>query len=248
MKLFFALIRFLFLSSIKIFAMIFYRTDLGVIGEGKSLEWANTKLILVLNHTSLFEPLYASIIPFSYLWHMSRHLVYPIADVTSNRPITGILFDLMAPKAVAVSRKRDETWTEFINEVRGESVVILLPEGRMKRADGYDKHGEVMSVRGGFYDVMKCMNSGDLLLVYSGGLHHIHRPGQRFPTLFKKMILNVEQLDLVSYFQSFSGQNAKLEMIKDLERRRDAYCPRADKTPWRTSKIDCTQTGQSKES
>lgn len=234
MNLMFALIRFVFLMSIKVFAQLFYRTEMKVLGEQQKIDWRNTKLVLVLNHTSLFEPLYASILPVSFIWRMSRHLVYPIADVTSQRPFAGFLFRLMAPKPIPVSRKRDETWTHFMNEVRGESVIILLPEGRMKRADGYDKNGHPMTVRGGFYDVMRCCDFGKLLLVYSGGLHHIHAPGQGLPRLFKTMKVNVEQLDLGEYLRKFTGLDAKMAMIHDLECRRDRHCPRADSTPWRT--------------
>lgn len=228
----FALLRFLFLASIKIFAMLFYRMEYKIVGESKDIRWAETKMVLVLNHTSLFEPIYSYVIPFSFLWRMSRHLVYPIADITSQRPLTGFLFKLMAPKAIAVSRKRDETWDHFVNEVRGKSVVIMLPEGRMKRATGLDKNGERMTVRGGFYDVLQSMNEGKILFVYSGGLHHIHLPGQKFPKLFKKMKMNAEQLDLVEYKNRFEGKSAKIDMIKDLEQKRDRYCPRADSTPW----------------
>lgn len=117
---------------------------------------------------------------------------------------------------------------------REESVVILLPEGRMKRADGFDKKGEPMTVKGGVADVLKCVDSGTFLVCYSGGLHHVHTPGDRFPKVFKHLKMYYEQLPIAEYKSQFSGSGKKLAIVRDLEKRRDLHSPRADQTPWRT--------------
>jgi hypothetical protein len=34
-------------------------------------------------------------------------------------------------------------------------MVLMAPEGRMKRADGLDAHGQPMTVRGGIADILE---------------------------------------------------------------------------------------------
>ena len=41
-----------------------------------------------------------------------------------------------------------------MNQIDEDAVVIILPEGRMKRATGLDKKGMPMTVRGGVADIL----------------------------------------------------------------------------------------------
>ena len=63
-------------------------------------------------------------------------------------------------------------------------MVIILPEGRMKRENGLDLHGNPMNVRGGIADILLAMKQGRMLIAYSGGLHHVQFPGG-VPRIFK---------------------------------------------------------------
>ena len=39
---------------------------------------------------------------------------------------------------IVVTRQRDDTWYNVLNSVDSKAIVIILPEGRMKRANGLD--------------------------------------------------------------------------------------------------------------
>ena len=71
--------------------------------------------------------------------------------------------------------------------------------------------------------------SGKMILVYSGGLHHVHTPGQRFPRLFQRLFVKFEIVDIAEYIeeQNCPGDfdRFRQNVVKDLERRRDLYCP-----------------------
>lgn len=133
------------------------------------------------------------------LWQIAGNIIAPGADVTMDRPIAGWFLKYIAPKMVPISRERDETWNNFLNAVEPESVVIIAPEGRMKRADGLDKHGNPMSVRGGVADVLEMLPDGEMVIVYSGGLHHVQIPGQGLPKLFKTIRLQCEKVNIKAY-------------------------------------------------
>ena len=100
---------------------------------------------------------------------------------------------------------------------------------RMKRATGLDSDGKPMTVRGGIADILETMGEGRMLIAYSGGLHHVQSPGDRFPRLFRTVRLRLEVVDIGAY------RNARLEesgakgfrraVVADLERRRDEVCP-----------------------
>ncbi len=69
-----------------------------------------------------------------------------------------------------------------------------------------------------------------MLLAYSGGLHHVHVPGQRLPRLFRTIRMNLERIDIESYRATLrdsvaEGLSFKQVVIQDLERRRDENCP-----------------------
>jgi hypothetical protein len=108
-----------------------------------------------------------------------------------------------------------------------KDVVMIAPEGRMKRPDGFDKFGNPMSVRGGVADIIMNMNDGKMLLCLSGGLHHVQAPGQLLPRLFKTIRMNLCLIEINSYKNSFPDdpREKKLAIVSDLQRRLETDCP-----------------------
>jgi hypothetical protein len=98
----------------------------------------------------------------------------------------------------------------------------------MKRLGGLDKQGNPMTVRGGISDIFEKTQSGQMLLAYSGGLHHIMTPDEKLPRLFKPVRMALEIVDINSYKNSFGfGKDPRLlriEVARDLEKRRDQHC------------------------
>lgn len=224
------LISFVLLSTVKIFASLFYKTEEKWLATEGKKKWDSIRFIVFLNHTSLFEPLYLSMVPFSFLWRLSRKMVAPGADKTLNRPIVGKFWKFLSPGMVSISRKRDDTWKEFMNAIQERSVIIIAPEGRMKRENGLDLNGNKMTVRGGVADVLDNLNEGNMLIAYSGGLHHVQVPGQHFPKLFKTIKMNVEQLDIQKYKAQFevTGRAWKKAVVDDMQRRLETNPPHID--------------------
>ena len=136
---------------------------------------------------------------------------------------------LVAQNVVSITRERDETWREVLRQIDPDAMVIILPEGRMKRASGLDAEGRPMTVRGGIADILETMGEGRMLLAYSGGLHHIQIPGQRLPRLFKTIRLRLEVVDMASYHADRLAEGGvkgfRRAVVHDLERRRDLHCP-----------------------
>lgn len=224
------LISFFILSTVKIIGLIFYKTeDKWLTVEGKD-KWDSIRYIVFLNHTSLFEPLYVSMVPFSFLWRLSRKMVAPGADKTLNRPIVGKFWKFLSPGMISISRKRDNTWKEFMNAIEERSVIIIAPEGRMKRPNGLDLSGKKMTVRGGVADILENLNEGNMLIAYSGGLHHVQKPGEHFPRLFKTIKMNLEQLDIQKYKSQFdvTGRAWKKAVVDDMQRRLETNPPHID--------------------
>ena len=107
-------------------------------------------------------------------------------------------------------------------------MVVIAPEGRMKRRDGLDADGSPMTVRGGVADLLEHLKGGRMLIAYSGGLHHVQAPGQRLPRLFKTLRMRVQSLDISTYSRMIAisaGEPFKQAVIADLQIRRDQYCP-----------------------
>lgn len=224
---------FMVLFLVKVFARIFYRLEWKFIGDVPPEPWRRHRLVAILNHTSLYEALFAGICPNHFLWRLARHGVVPIAKKTSDRALVGRFYNLVAARVVSITRERDETWSQVLQQIDPDAMVLILPEGRMKRANGLDADGKPMTVRGGIADIIETMGEGRMLLAYSGGLHHVQVPGQTFPKLFKPVRMNLEVVDIVSY------RNARMEegggprgfrraVATDLERRRDLHCPVGD--------------------
>lgn len=213
--------------GIKFITRIFYRTEVIWHTPLDQIEWEKLRLAIVLNHTSLFEFLFVSAIPNHRLWRAISRVVLPIADVTLNRPLAGGFFKIFVPNAVAITRKRDETWDRFVARVKDpQSLILIFPEGRMKRKDGLDKYGKPMSVKGGVVEILEQLDSGKILLAYSGGLHHVQAPGDLVPRIFKTIRIGFEQIDIQEYKLKMlaAGPDLRAAVIRDLEYRLHHYC------------------------
>lgn len=186
------------------------------------------RLMVFLNHTSLFEPLFIRFAPWSMVWKMAYHLVVPGADITMQRPMTGRLLKALMPGCIPITRKNDHSWMHFLSHVNHDKITAILPEGRMKRRNGLDKFGKPMSVRGGVADVLECLDEGKILFVYSGGLHHVQAPGDKWPNLFKTIKANLELVNIAEYKQQLQDKKEglieqhkafKQRVMEDMNRR-----------------------------
>src|SRR5688500_2018062 len=155
------------LFSFKLLARTFYRVRTKFIGEPLPNPWCDIRLGVLLNHTSLYEPLFAGGLPNSFLWRLARHGVIPAADKTVDRPLVGLIFKFIAHQVISITRQRDHTWFSVIRKIDPESMVIIAPEGRMKRSTGLDAQGNPMTVRGGVVDIIEAVQEGRMLLGYS---------------------------------------------------------------------------------
>ena len=106
--------------------------------------------------------------------------------------------------------------------------MVILPEGRMMRANGLDKRGRPMTVRGGIADILRATSSGRMLIAYSGGLHHVQVPGEGAPRLFRTIRLAGEVVEIDAYKKSLGGEDDEMAfkraVIDDLQARRDRHC------------------------
>lgn len=220
---------FTILFSLKILSKIFYRHDFEFVGDVPPGDpWKGLRLVVFLNHTSLFEPVFLGVTPARFIWRLAAHGVVPAADKTTDRPLVGMVFKFIAHRVIAITRQRDDTWTQVLSTIEKNSMVTIAPEGRMKRATGLDLNGNPMTVRGGVADILLALKEGPMLIAYSGGLHHVQIPGH-MPNLFKTVRLRVEVLDIATYIRDRMAEGGpeqfKKSVIRDLERRRDHYCP-----------------------
>jgi 1-acyl-sn-glycerol-3-phosphate acyltransferase len=227
-----SLIVFLFLSALRLFSQLFFRMEATWVGgtpaPGRTL--GRLRVVAVLNHTSLFEWLLISAVPPSFLWRVARHGVVPAAEKTLKRPLVGLFFKMLGKHVVSITRERDHTWRAVLARIDPDSMVVIAPEGRMKRPNGLDANGQPMTVRGGIADVLEAIEDGPMLLAYSGGLHHVQAPGEHFPRLFRRIRLALEVVEIGAYraerLAEAGGEvGFKRAVVADLERRRDRYCP-----------------------
>jgi hypothetical protein len=222
---------FLLLVAVKVFTRLFYRVEMEWVGDPPRDRWRRIRLVAILNHTSLYEPLFAAGTPNHFLWRLARHGVVPIAQKTSGRALVGRFFGLIAQHVIPITRARDETWSEVLARIDPDAMVAILPEGRMKRANGLDSQGRSMTVRGGIAEILESIGDGRMLLAYSGGLHHVQVPGERFPKLWKTIRMRLELLDIGTYRREMLAraggdpEGFKAAVIADLEARRDRLCP-----------------------
>lgn len=219
--------RYSLLMGLRGLSRTLYDFDFSWIGKPDPDSWGQLRLVLVLHHTSLLEPLFVGGVPPTFLQHWARHGVAPVAQKTLQRPIVGRAFQVLIPEVVSVSRKPDHTWEQFLNRAsQPEKVVVMFPEGRMKRKTGRDKHGKRMSVRGGVADLIRRIETGTMMIAYSGGLHHVHAPGEAIIRPFRTLRMKLETLDITEYRQERKQENRhfKKAVVDDLEKRLHTYC------------------------
>jgi len=211
----------------KLFSHLFFRVETRWAGTEPRSAWEeDIRVITLLNHTSLFEPLYLGAFPFRFVWRTVPRTVVPGADKTLERPLVGGFLKLLIPGLTAVSRKRDETWQRFLGTIRNHSVVLITAEGRMRRRDGFDREGKPLTVRGGIADILHAFPTGKMLVLYSGGLHHVQAPGELSVRLFQRLQLTLELIDIAEYKRGLSAGNLNefRSLVKqDLERRKTSY-------------------------
>jgi len=232
---------FLFLATIRLLARPFFRAETSWVGATPADRWRGIRVVCLLHHTSLFEWLYILAVPYSFLWRIAAHGVVPAAEKTLRRPIVGFFFRSVAAHVVSITRERDHTWRSVLSTIDPDSMVLILPEGRMMRRSGLDSNGQPMTVRGGIADILDAIPSGRMLLAYSGGLHHVQAPGEHVPRLFRRIFLNLELIDIAAYRNERhaaggSAAGFKRAVVQDLERRRDLNCPTPEnRERWRSS-------------
>ena len=113
---------------------------------------------------------------------------------------------------IPITRKRDKTWDDFLDKIQTKnSIIFIAPEGRMMRPSGLDKHGKPMNIRGGIVDVIANVHFGEMVLLYSGGLHHVHKPGESFPRLFKSIKLNIERIQIPLYKATYANLETRAQ-------------------------------------
>jgi hypothetical protein len=219
---------YLVLICAKALSRAFFRIEVQWVGEPVDDPWSDIRVVALLNHTSLYDWLFVAIPPNRFLRRIARHGVLPGAAKTMRRPLVGRFFGFLAGSVVTISRERDHTWQRVLASIGPDSMMLLAPEGRMKRATGLDLEGRPMTVRGGIADILAAVGRGRLLLAYSGGLHHVQIPGQLLPRPFKTIQARVEAVDIEAYCRSLreppGSEEFKRAVKTDLERRRDLYC------------------------
>ena len=223
------IISFSILSSVKILSHIFFRGKFNWITPAPNKPWSQARLMVFLNHTSLYEPLFIQHLSFSFLWQLVGRVNIPGADITLNRPIVGRFWKMMLPNISSVTRKKDDSWNNYLNSIKPDSMILIAPEGRMKRPGGLDKFGKPMNVKGGVADILENINDGAMILCISGGLHHIQTPGQVFPRLFKTIHMNLAYFDIKEYkeqFQLLSQRERKMKITQDLQVHLENNCPK----------------------
>lgn len=223
-----AIISLIILGLIKVLSRIFYDVHTVWLKPPKSDPWQDVRIICFLNHTSLYEPLFLGGMPWRIMWRAASRLIAPAADITIKRPIVGRFFKILCPGLIPITRKRDTTWTYFMDHIHKDSLIVILPEGRMKRKTGLDKHGNPMTVRGGIADILEMVDSGKMVIAYSLGLHHVQAPGEPIPRLFKRIQLNLERVDIKEFKDLVNhrdGKDFKHKVVDELQERMDKNCP-----------------------
>jgi 1-acyl-sn-glycerol-3-phosphate acyltransferase len=220
-------ISFLGLAFIKLVTHLFYKVDVNFLNtNSKEVFDPKIRALIFFNHTSLYEVLFVAAIPWSFLWTFTIKMVAPGADKTLDRPLVGKFWKVVFPQMLTISRKRDHTWDAFINAIKDQSIVVIAAEGRMKRPNGLDANGKKMTVRGGNIDIIELIDEGKMVMVYSGGLHHVQEPGQTIPKVFKTIKLNIEIVEIKEYKERFSqAEVPRKAMLADLQERLENKCP-----------------------
>lgn len=223
------LLGFLIVMCIRAISLLFWKLEWRWINPPANPRdvWGPGRVMVLMNHTSLYEPLFCPVMPIGFTWHFINRMTAPAADSTLKRPIVGTFWKLMIPRVKGISRKRDDTWAEFMSEIAPDSIIVIAPEGRMKRPNGLDKDGKPMTVRGGIADILERTNEGTMVLFYSGGLHHVQAPGETLPRPFQTIRMNLEWFDVQEYKRRFSAdpKEFRAQVIADFQHRLETNCP-----------------------
>lgn len=225
---------FVALMAAKYASRVLWTTRIEWVGNVPADPWKDVRLIAVLHHTSLAEGVYLSAVPNRVIRRIATHGVAPIAQETMDRPIEGRIFRLLVPNPVAITRRRDRSWSAVMARVDDpDAVIALCPEGRMMRPNGRDKAGEAMTIRPGIADVLRGIGCGRMIAAYSGGLHHVFPPNAKLPRFFRPMVIRIESIDIAAYIaeRAREGRSFVDAVVRDLTRRRDLYTPIAAGTP-----------------
>lgn len=220
-----------FLFAVHFLSRIFFNVQVTWVGARTQSPWkdleSDLRVIAFLNHTSLWEPIFLAKIPYHFLWMMAGKVLIPGADKTLSRPLVGTFYKLLTPATIPISRKRDATWDSFLSLISKDKIVLLAPEGRMKRRNGLDSKGQKMSVRGGIGDILSAMSEGKMLICYSGGIHQVQAPGEFWPRLFQTVKIAYEIVDITQYKKQIAlrPEPFKMAVAKDLEDRMAHHCP-----------------------
>ncbi len=223
-------ISFFILISIKYLSKLFYRFEVNYQPIPTKRDWNDIRIIIFLHHTSLFEFLYLSILPNYFLWKLSQRMVAPAANKTMDRPLVGLFFKLLNPGMIPITRKRDDSWANFIASIKEDAIILIAPEGRMKRKNGLDSFGEKMTVKSGVVDILQELNTGKIAFAYSGGLHHIQVPDTNRFKIFKTLKMNIELIDVMEYKNSFNNNilstDWNVTVLNDLQHRLETKIPK----------------------
>ncbi|MCR9203143.1 MAG: 1-acyl-sn-glycerol-3-phosphate acyltransferase [Halobacteriovoraceae bacterium] len=213
--------------SVKAFSKVFYKTEVNYINPSREF-WTDINVFSFLNHTSLLEPILFSSVPNDFFFKNMKRTVVPGADITLERPIVGRFYKFVFPQMVSISRKRDDTWIDFMGRINPGSLVVIAPEGRMMRENGLDKNGKPMTIRAGIADILKKTESGYLMLAYSGGLHHVQKPGQKFLRLFKTIKISYEKINIKEYKKRllYNEPDFHKRLVQDLSERMKKNIPK----------------------
>ena len=238
-----AKLNYLLLLALKWVSRLLWRCETRWLGDPPEDPWAQEyRIVAILHHTSLYEPIFAAAPDNAFLRRIAGKATVPIAKKTLDRPLVGAFFKLVAGNVVPITRKRDETWREVVRRTGPDSMVIILPEGRMMRPGGLDAEGKPMTVRGGIADLIQAVGEGLMLIAYSGGLHHVQAPGEALPRLFRTIRLNLEVVDIGEYRRELlarAGEDGFRRAVKaDLEERRDRHCPTGPESPHPSGRAD----------
>ena len=99
----------------------------------------------------------------------------------------------------------------------------------MKRKTGLDLDGKKMTVKPGVVDILAGLEKGQMVIAYSGGLHHVQVPDEGLPHLFKTLKMNLEAFDISEYKAMFSlpagSDTWKKAVLDDLQSRLETKTP-----------------------
>jgi len=76
---------------------------------------------------------------------------------------------------------------------------------------------------------LAAVDEGQMVVVYSGGLHHVQAPGELVPRPARQVRARIDLVDIPTYKAELGGTDDmaafRAAVIKDLTERRDELCP-----------------------